>query len=147
MPNWCANNVVIRHNDSAAMDRVEKALETGLFGEFLPTPAELLEGEGWYDWRVENWGTKWDVKNDGSLMADRFGQTLTLSFDTAWAPAIGFYEKLTELGYDVRASYWEPGMDFAGTYTSEDGDDYYEGSENFPEFLKEEFDIQDGEEA
>jgi hypothetical protein len=39
------------------------------------------------------------------------------SFDSAWAPPIGLYKKLDELGYKVHASYFEPGMCFCGVWT------------------------------
>jgi hypothetical protein len=47
---------------------------------------------------------------------------ITLSFDTAWGPPVAFYAKMTELGFDIDATYYEEGMQFAGHYTSEDGD-------------------------
>jgi hypothetical protein len=52
---------------------------------------------------------------------------LMLSFDSAWAPPCAAYEKLTEMGFRIRAMYYEGGMCFAGIW--EDGnDDYYEYS-------------------
>ena len=55
-----------------------------------------------------------------------------LSFNTAWSPPIGFYEKMTELGFDVTAFYLEEGMGFVGKYSNEDGDEEYtfDGSED-----------------
>jgi hypothetical protein len=50
---------------------------------------------------------------------------LTAGFDTAWAPPVRAYEKLTELGFNVEAMYYDPGMAFAGIWTSENGDDEY----------------------
>jgi hypothetical protein len=51
------------------------------------------------------------------------------SFESAWAPPTGAYEKLMEMGFEITAYYYEPGMCFVGKW--EDGcDDYYEyGSE------------------
>ena len=50
-----------------------------------------------------------------------------LGFDSAWSPPIAAYEKLTEMGFRIRAMYSEPGMCYAGVW--EDGvDDYYEYS-------------------
>jgi hypothetical protein len=55
--------------------------------------------------------------------------TVTLSFESAWAPPTGAYETMMELGFGVKAFYYEPGMCFVGKW--EDGvDDYFEyGSE------------------
>ena len=48
-----------------------------------------------------------------------------MSFDSAWAPPINAYIALEQLGFQVRAYYYEPGMQFCGIYG--DGyDDYYE---------------------
>jgi hypothetical protein len=57
--------------------------------------------------------------------ADDIPGGLMLTFDSAWAPPTGAYEKLTEQGFRIRAMYYEGGMAFAGIW--EDGDDdYYE---------------------
>jgi hypothetical protein len=78
----------------------------------------------WYDFCVNEWGTKWDVGADGNPAQDIPGG-LMLGFESAWSPPIGAYEKLTDLGFTIRAMYYEPGMAFAGIW--EDGqDDYYE---------------------
>jgi len=85
----------------------------------------------WYDFCVGEWGTKWDVGADGMEPGDYTGPNgekgLILSFDSAWAPPIQAYEKLMDLGFVIRAFYYEPGMCFAGIW--EDGnDDYYDMS-------------------
>lgn len=148
MPNWCNNGITLRHADPAMIDRVIKGKE-GLLMEFIPTPKALTEtvagfmGEDkraaheaqqaaniakygfkdWYDWNVANWGTKWDVTLDSIERVDP--NTVTASFESAWAPPINAYERLEELGFEVEAFYYEPGMCFVGKYA--DGcDDYYE---------------------
>ena len=74
----------------------------------------------WYDWRIANWGTKWDVEaNDIQVVDDNPGY-LSLSFFTAWSPPEGIYDALLELidenKLDVQATWFydEPGMQFAG---------------------------------
>lgn len=157
MPNWCSNSVEITHNDPEMLERVRKGFNAGgLLSEFFPCPQELTDtvagflGEDkraaheaqqaaniakygykdWYDWQVANWGTKWDVGADGQEAMDLgtdFGKGLILSFESAWSPPINAYEKLVELGFSIKAYYYEPGMAFAGIW--EDGaDDYYEYS-------------------
>lgn len=83
-----------------------------------PTNEELLMKYGasdWYDWSVNNWGTKWDcIGAEGDITGDR--KSLTISFDTAWSPPIAFYNVLVEMGFDVEATYTEEGMSFAGHY-------------------------------
>ena len=37
---------------------------------------------GWYDWRCKNWGDKWNAVDTAVL---REGETIKLSFSTAWS--------------------------------------------------------------
>jgi hypothetical protein len=71
----------------------------------------------WYDYCVNEWGTKWDVGEDGASDIHPDGTMLNTYFDSAWSPPIGAYEKLEQLGFTVDAYYYEGGMAFAGTYS------------------------------
>lgn len=140
MPNWCNNVVIIEHKNKTAIDRVEKAfLKSELCNEFLPTPKELLEIDApnntnskdmkkkynysdWYEFQVNEWGTKWDVGGEYSFFERRSKKKIELTFDSAWSPPIGLYNKLTEEGYNVMAYYYEPGAAYTGEYSSELGD-------------------------
>ena len=151
MPNWCNNSVEIYHEDPAMIERVREAFNDGrLLDEFIPVPQALRDtvsgsmGEdkraeheaqqaanvekygyaNWYDFCVNEWGTKWDIGADGNPAQD-FPGGLSLGFDSAWAPPCAAYEKLTEQGFRIRAMYYEPGMGFAGVWDNGD-DDYYE---------------------
>jgi hypothetical protein len=153
MPNWCNNSVEITHKDPAMIERARNAFNDGrLLDEFIPVPEslhivagrvgddndpkqiELKEAEirnlatygytTWYDFCVNEWGTKWDVGADGNPAQDIPGG-LRLGFESAWAPPVNAYEKLIEMGFSIKAMYYEPGMAFAGIW--EDGfDDFYE---------------------
>lgn len=84
----------------------------------------------WYDFSVANWGTKWDIGRDGSysptlLIKDIKDKAVTFSFDSAWCPPIGAYEKLCAMGFSITAYYYEGGCCFCGIW--EDGmDEYYD---------------------
>ena len=152
MPNWCNNSVEIYHTDPAMIERVREAFNKGgLLQEFIPIPTDLQIVAGsvpvaeeaehklkeefnritygytnWYDYCVNEWGTKWDIGADGNPAQDIPGG-LMLGFESAWSPPINAYEKLFYMGFKIRAMYYEPGMAFAGIY--EDGcDEYYEYS-------------------
>jgi hypothetical protein len=176
MPNWCNNVVELAHEDPAMLERAKAALNRGEFlNEFIPVPDDLrivagcvgdpdeqkkleedtarnlaTHGYGnWYDFCVSEWGTKWDVGGDGMTCEIENGRIST-SFDSAWAPPCNAYEKLVELGFSVRAYYYESGMCFAGVW--EDGiDDFYElggmnseqVKEQLPEVLDEMFCISE----
>jgi len=127
MPNWNSNIVTIKSDDVELMAKVIDAAEKSMksesfFNVLVPRPVE--EEENWYDWNVNNWGTKWDTHVE---IVDQTANEIVLSFDTAWSPPIAFYSALEEQGFEVEAYYYEPGMCFAGVYS--DGDDnYYEYS-------------------
>lgn len=149
MPNWCNNVVEITHEDPAMLERVRKAFNDGaLLNEFIPVPQELrdtvsgyvpeqeaLEAKQaanrekygystWYEFCVNEWGTKWDIGADGYPAEDN-GVKVVLTFDSAWSPPVNAYEKLVDMGFEIKAFYHEPGMCYAGIW--EDGnDDFYE---------------------
>ena len=176
MPNWCNNDIHLFHEDKEMINRAEAALkEDKFFSEFLPCPKELSntvsgcveEGyarelhefqkelnlryfghKDWYDWTVNNWGTKWEVCE--ACVTRVSENALTASYDTAWSPPIAFYEKLQELGFIVKAFYYEPGMAFCGSW--DDGDDCFydiDGNsdwveENIPSEIDQAFCISQG---
>lgn len=153
MPNWCLNNLVISHNDKAALDRFANAYnEAGVCNEFIPEPAEVsqndnaLDPNGWYTWRINNWGTKWDFgydKDGGNNKAVVTDNVVHVAFDSAWAPPVHLYEKLFSEGYDVKATYFEPGMGFCGIW--ENGtDDYleYQSKDMIPKRIWDDFGLE-----
>lgn len=147
MPNWCLNKLTVSHDNPAMLDRFVQAYNKGtVCNEFIPKPEDI--GDGWYYWCWDNWGTKWDVGADvGTDKEERYGLKATVvgneascSFDSAWAPPVGLYDVLFELGYNVKASYWEPGMAFCGIW--DNGFDHYyqyESKDTIPVALWNEF--------
>lgn len=149
MPNWCNNHIEI----IGPKHKVDALIEGAKKGEFVntlyPMPKELEDTQStsddevmkkqpevdghnnWYDWRVANWGTKWDVDiYDGSIQEQEelFGKDdgdkkVAFGFDSAWSPPIGACETYLENNNDmsIRLTYYEPGMDFMGVW--EDFDD------------------------
>lgn len=130
--------MTLRHADPAMIDRA--ANSKGLLMEFLPTPKDLLEGEGWYNWNIKNWGTKWDVDLENIERVDE--NTLTAVFESAWSPPIEAYNHMVEMGFEIEAHYYEPGIAFFGTYTGA-GDEVFEDTIDFSsmdaETIREEF--------
>ena len=143
MPNWCSNSITITGPVDKIRDLYDNHVildaddETGLLDGMYPMPKHLHEtvspsenGEDWYNWRVNNWSTKWEVSSEGLEFSDNGDGTAMITgwFDSAWAPPIGAYEHFTEQNPDcsVSASYYEPGMDFGGFWSTEHGDEYFE---------------------
>ena len=159
MPNWCDNQLSITGPNSV-IDKIEKIVKeddshknTGLLNFFKPMP-KVLEGttspsssadkpqpmvegfDNWYDWRVENWSTKWEVcefygVDRQYLTEQNEGESvITFGFSSAWAPPIGAYEQFLVDHEDcsLKAYYYEGGCDFMGEWDN-GSDDCYEPSQ------------------
>ena len=155
MPNWCSNQVTFRHDDSKMISRAKKAfLEGKLLEEFIPVPEDLKDSEtttnygdsekqaeadklreqcrklhgyqSWYDFCVNEWGTKWDVGDPYGIFAESEHE-LSLTFESAWSPPVTAYDKMLDLGFEIVAFYYEPGVAFVGKYDN-GYDDFYEYS-------------------
>lgn len=132
MPNWCMNNLTVSHSDKAMMQKFADAWNSGgVCQHYIPMP----EGEDWYEWNIANWGTKWDFGKDEYdnpavvkkvVMKSGTFYEVGVSPNTAWSPPIEFYNHLMDLGYNVHASYFEPGMGFCGIY--------HNGHDNYVEY-------------
>jgi hypothetical protein len=157
MPNWCNNYLELEHDDPAMIERAKTAFaDAKLLAEFCPVPTSLhivagrvgsdeepeqialVEQEAaniathgytnWYDYCVNEWGTKWDVGGDGDQATVHSPNSISMNFDSAWAPPIAAMEKFQDLGFRVKLVYWESGMCFCGVY-DENGDDYLDYSD------------------
>ena len=141
MPNWCDNSFRVSHSDPKQITRFVDAFKRGeLCNEFIPVPEELkgsvadgktnealVEATGyssWYDFCVNEWGTKWDVGGDDGYI-DHDETSAQGSFQSAWSPPMGLMVVLEQEGFTVEFMYYEPGMNFAGVY-SDGYDDFYE---------------------
>ena len=89
-------------------------------GEVIFTTSEFPKSgkndDRWYNWCVNNWGTKWDAYDFcGADVEEEFGSA-TFEFNTAWGPAEGIYQYIVDHYPDVDVSWFydEPGMEFAG---------------------------------
>jgi hypothetical protein len=76
----------------------------------------------WYNWRVENWGTKWNSIENPTLDScdddHKLEDVDAYFFTTAWAPAIGVISKLSEITGESFALYYEEeGIGFFGKAT------------------------------
>jgi uncharacterized protein YcgL (UPF0745 family) len=142
MPNWCMNNITVSHPDPSKVQEFADAYNSGqTCGHYLPLP----EGEDWYQWQCNNWGTKWDFGKDEyedpAVVEDN---KINVSFNTAWSPPNGLYDELHRQGYILNGSYWEPGLCFCGTI--EDGMDLYVEYEDYseiPDHLWDEYGMSD----
>ena len=141
MPNWCNNSITISgptETIKQVWDDAHDGEDFALLNAMVPMPTELEDttkgsnGDAlnWYDWRVANWGTKWDISDEGLEYVDNKDGTshITGWFDSAWAPPIEAYNTFLDDmdNCSIEATYEEGGMDFAGIYDNGD-DEYLEG--------------------
>jgi hypothetical protein len=77
-----------------------------------------------YDWCVRNWGTKWDIYDVNHASLD--GDTLELSFMSAWSPPIeALVTGMLNHGYTFDLYYEEGGCCFIG-HTKGDGESHFD---------------------
>jgi hypothetical protein len=125
------------------------------FSRFIPTPAYMLpENNGnpfdnrWYDWRIENWGTKWepDVQS-----VDSGDQYIHIVFLTAWTPPGSFLKNVSKTYPELlfECQYAEPGENIAGQLVVKGGelvDNVYSDEEKQELFHEMGYLTDDGEE-
>jgi len=89
-------------------------LQTDSFGQHLKFHSTGISDQRWYDWRLQNWDTKWDAY-DVEILDDDPAQ-LEVGFNTAWSPPEAVCNKIREDYPDVSVSWFydEPGCEIAG---------------------------------
>ena len=118
MPNWCKNNLRIKGNGEKVLELLEllKAEDGSLtFNKLVKMPDELVDttspvrddinveernrlkekygADNWYDWRIKNWGVKWDAGESGFY---KRGDDWIVSFQTPWGPPIEFLKRMSK---------------------------------------------------
>jgi hypothetical protein len=137
MPNWCNNTIELSGPKDKVKAIFDKAkAEDALLQQLYPMPEKLedttspapkegkvqplVDGfDNWYDWRVSNWGTKWDVDVDNLEFREEGDVGIIQGwFDSAWAPPIHCYEHFLTANEDfsIKSYYYEGGMDFGGLW-------------------------------
>ena len=96
MPNWTYNTVVFEGNEKQleTLKTMLKSNENDFdFNNIIPMPKNIFRGNlgreeeekygknNWYDWSIENWGTK--LNSVGTRVELKDG-SLYYTFDTAW---------------------------------------------------------------
>lgn len=142
MPNHCYNQLKLSNGENIQNVINPYLIFKGAgdyafdFQRVIPMDEKLLEGEDWYGWRVQNWGTKWEG------YSGRFNDDQTVfTFDTAWSPPLPVIKELAKLtGETFILQYIEEGNFFCGEYTASpenDCDEFYSDIKSAPEKLKE----------
>ena len=78
-------------------------------------PSTNVADDRWYDWRLQNWDTKWDAYDVN--IVDDDPENMEIEFNTAWSPPEAVCHALREKFEDTVAISWfydEPGCEIAG---------------------------------
>lgn len=118
MPNWCDNRLAIAGPPAVVrllVEELEGPEQPLDFEQLLPTPGELVDGAGnraagmpaelpgWYQWRLEHWGVKWNACDVARRGYGRTGR-VRYRFFTPYGPPMEFLDH-------VARRYPEVGMD------------------------------------
>ena len=120
MPNWCSNRIVIiGEAEVLSVLRGTVSSDESHFDFDKIVPGR--PGEGWYEWSIENWGTKWNAYD---VELDQGDGELAFTFDTAWGPCGPVVAALAAQFPTLRIihMYAESGMVFGGIVRYEGGE-------------------------
>ena len=151
MPNWTDVRVAITHDDATKIKELHEIFSNeSPFQRIKPMPEHIYRGDlsyddrekygkdNWYDWSIDNWGTKWDIDEAYPQLED--DNTLFVMLQTAWAPPTGVFDELVAQGFNVHAQYLDEGWCYIGEYI-DGSDETWSEIDQAPEHLREEFDI------
>lgn len=136
MPNWVSNVVTITAKSKEELEAfATKALGTNSrikeedsdsilhFGAFVHPNDEDLEKykeEGWYDWNVEHWGTKWDACS--THLENTSDTSAIYSFETAWSIPEPIFTAISEQHPELTLEFWsEEEQGWGAEYHSVEG--------------------------
>ena len=116
MPNWCDNRATIS-GPSPVIDEIKQILKQenpNLLSWMVPQP-NFENDQAWYQWNIDNWGTKWDIDN-AYISDESESDSVTFSFATAWAPPVTAFETwaMSDGRVQFTLDYFEPGMAYVG---------------------------------
>ena len=140
MPNHCDQQVHLRGPRNLIKEIYEHLeLANPVFCQLIkPMPFEMFvqpkvskQGHAipaWYDWRCENWGTKWEVcdvqftEAELTVIGNPYEDGCEAEFGfhcwTAWGPPLPVWNALVDLGISVDADYQDEGGMFEGRYVN-----------------------------
>ena len=97
MPNWCYNEMTItgKPKDIHKLIKQVKDDESVFsFEKVIPMPKS--EKDNWYNWRVANWGTKWNADIQYETLDQWENGEIFIEFNTAWDTPMPIIKKLSE---------------------------------------------------
>lgn len=119
------NEVKERNNGLAENFQIpERKIGALSFNRLIPTPTNIFQGDlsqeqedmygaenCWYEWRIKNWGTKWDAYEQEIQMLD--DDMMQIMFQTAWSAPLPYMKELAKVCV-------EEGCELGGRFADED---------------------------
>ena len=140
MPNHCHNRVTVYSANTHDVAKIKQMFEDeNCFTQIIPAPdwpntpndkgelpvkhedpwltyrfADGKVDDRWYDWRIQNWDTKWDCYD--VVVTDDDPEQVEIEFNTAWSPPEAICSALRNQYPDLSVSWFydEPGCEIAG---------------------------------
>lgn len=144
MPNWVENNLVLTGDNTYLVDfnKHNIDIEGNLdFNIKVPLPSD--KEDDWYNWRIQNWGTKWIASNTSidfniKNSDDKQPRSLLYSFTTAWSPPTEWIYTVSKMYPEItfNLNYGEYNCDFSGDYVVENGNITKNTYGNYAEYFK-----------
>ena len=119
-PDW--HNTPLMSSDVKRYTFSEPKGKVGELPQYVEDPWRRLvfkstgqADDRWYDWRLQNWDTKWDAYDVEQHDFDDPDQ-YEVTFNTAWSPPDAICNEIREQYPDVEVSWFydEPGCELAG---------------------------------
>ena len=117
-PDWANTPLMSSDQKSYGMERGKLGelpqYVDGFGGKMLRFQSTGQQDDRWYDWRVQNWDTKWDCYD--VVVTDDDPDCTEIEFNTAWSPPEAICRALREQYPDLAVSWFydEPGCEIAG---------------------------------
>ena len=118
-PDW--HNTPLMSSDVKRYSFSEPKGKVGELPQYVEDPWRRLVfkstgqvDDRWYDWRLQNWDTKWDAYD--VVVTDDDPDQLEVEFNTAWSPPEAICNEIREQYPDLAVSWFydEPGAEIAG---------------------------------
>lgn len=156
MPNHVTNKIEFhgeQENIKKVLELIKGEDDYIDFEKIIPMPDNIFRGDlgreerelygtnNWYDWSIENWGTKWNAY-DCYLEDDNI-----IIFNTAWSAPIPVLDALAEICYENNVwftSKWadeDMGYNIGISECDCEGDEYWFSYEYLEDCSDEAFDV------
>jgi hypothetical protein len=139
MPNWTTNYLRVSGEPKQLNKFLKEVERTPLeaeaenkyeankfaFNRIIPMPDNLFDqADSWYEWRIFNWGTKWECSIDHDTLDEWEGGEVFMEYRTAWSPPMPIMETVVKKYPKLlfRWTFYEESCEFWGDFTGEKGE-------------------------